>query len=54
MVSNMTNWKRKSDTYIAIYGKMREEREQLLEDLVKEVRELRGMVEFLCKKLFEE
>jgi hypothetical protein len=32
---------------------MREEREQLLEDLVIEVRELRGMIEFLCKKVFE-
>ena len=49
----MTNWKRKSDTYFAIYSKMREEREQLLEDLVIEVRELRGMIEFLCKKVFE-
>ena len=49
----MTNWKRKSDTYVAIYSKMREEREQLLEDLVIEVRELRGMIEFLCKKVFE-
>jgi hypothetical protein len=50
----MTNWKRKSDTYVAIYSKMREEREQLLEDLTKEVRELKGLVEFLCKKVFEE
>ena len=49
----MNNWKRKSDTYVAIYSKMREEREQLLEDLVIEARELRGMIEFLCKKVFE-
>ena len=49
----MTNWKRKSDTYVAIYTKMREEREQELQDLRKEVRELKGMVEFHCKKVFE-
>jgi archaellum component FlaC len=49
----MTNWKRKSDTYVAIYTKMREEREHEIQDLRKEVRELKGMVEFLCKKVFE-
>lgn len=43
----------KSDTYIAIYNKYREEREQELIDLKSEVRALKRMVEFLCKKVFE-
>ncbi len=45
--------KRQSDTYIAIYKKYREEREQELIDLRSEVRELKRMIEFLCKKVFE-
>ena len=45
--------KRKSDTYIAIYKKYREEREEELIDLRAEVRELKRLVEFLCKKVFE-
>ena len=49
----MNNWKRKSDTYIAIYNKMKDEREQELIDLRSEVRALKRMVEFLCKKVFE-
>jgi len=45
--------KRKSDTYIAIYKKYREERELELIDLRAEVRELKRMIEFLCKEVFE-
>ena len=45
--------KRKSDTYIAIYKKYKEERELELIDLRAEVRELKRMIEFLCKKVFE-
>ena len=45
--------KRKSDTYIAIYKKYREDREKELSVLAGEVRELKRMVEFLCQKVFE-
>jgi hypothetical protein len=45
--------KRKSDTYIAIYKEYRKERELELIDLRAEVRELKRMIEFLCKKVFE-
>ena len=45
--------KRQTDTYIAIYNKYRQEREQELIDLRAEVRELKRMIEFLCKKVFE-
>lgn len=49
----MNNWKRKSDTYIAIYNKMQEERLEEVLELKSEVRALKRMVEFLCKKVFE-
>lgn len=45
--------KRKSDTYIAIYNKYREEREQEIIDLKNEVRAVKRLVEFIAKKVFE-
>jgi hypothetical protein len=43
----------KSDTYIAIYNKYREEREQEIIDLKNELRQVKRLVEFLAKKVFE-
>ena len=43
----------KSDTYIAIYNKYREEREQEIVDLKNELRQVKRLVEFLAKKVFE-
>ncbi len=43
----------KSDTYIAIYNKYREEREQEIVDLKKELHQVKRLVEFLAKKVFE-
>ncbi len=43
----------KSDTYQNIYSKYREDRMQEVIELKREVRELKQLVEFLCKKVFE-
>jgi len=43
----------KSDTYIAIYNKYREEREQEIIDLKNELHQVKRLVEFLAKKVFE-
>ena len=43
----------KSDTYIAIYNKYREEREREIIDLKNELRQVKRLVEFLAKKVFE-
>lgn len=43
----------KSDTYQNIYSKYREDRLKEVIELKKEVRELKQIVEFLCKKVFE-
>lgn len=43
----------KSDTYIAIYNKYREEREKEIVDLKNELRQVKRLVEFLAKKVFE-
>lgn len=43
----------KSDTYIAIYNKYREEREQEIVDLKNELRQVKRLVEFIAKKVFE-
>ena len=43
----------KSDTYIAIYNKYREEREQEIIDLKNELYQVKRLVEFLAKKVFE-
>ena len=43
----------KSDTYISIYNKYREEREQEIVDLKNELRQVKRLVEFLAKKVFE-
>ena len=45
--------KYKSDTYQKIYAKYREERMTEVIELKREVRELKQLVEFLCKKVFE-
>jgi len=46
--------RRQTDTFIKIYDKYREDRMQEVLDLKKEVRELKQIVEFLCKKVFED
>ena len=43
----------RSDTYINIYNKMREDRLQEIIELKREVNDLKRMVEYLCKKVFE-
>lgn len=43
----------KSDTYIAIYNKYREEREKEIVDLKNELRQVKRLVEFIAKKVFE-
>ena len=45
--------KYKSDTYQKVYAKYREDRMTELIELKKEVRELKQLVEFLCKKVFD-
>ena len=45
--------KNRSDKYISIYTKYREDREKELSDLRKEVYEVKRLVEYLCKKVFE-
>jgi hypothetical protein len=43
----------RSDTYVKIYNKMREDRLQEIIELKREVNDLKRMVEFLCKKVFD-
>jgi len=43
----------KSDTYTSIYSKYRTTQDERISKLSNEVRELKQLVEFLCKKVFE-
>ena len=44
----------KADTYVNKYAKYREDRMKEVVELKREVRELKQLVEFLCKKVFED
>ena len=44
----------KSDTYVKIYNKYRDEQDKKIADLQTEVRALTRMVEYLAKKVFED
>jgi hypothetical protein len=46
--------RRQSDTYIKIYNQYREDRSKEVLELKREVRELKQMVEFLCKTVFKD
>ena len=46
--------RRQSDTYIKIYNEYRKDRLNEVLELKREVRELKQMVEFLCKTVFKD
>jgi len=43
----------KSDTYVKIYNKYRDDQDKKISELQTEVRALTRMVEYLAKKVFE-
>ena len=45
--------KNKSETYVKIYNKYRDEQDKKISDLQTEVRALTRMVEYLAKKVME-